>query len=95
MNLFSETFKMNEQNPQQLTSDSKAAAPAKRTLFTVTNRGILNLIASMMRTSDNNEIMKSQYFLFSGIFSHHILTKNFGAALSHPHVNFKGSTSLV
>lgn len=79
---------MNEQNPQQLTSDSKAAAPAKRTLFTVTNRGILNLIASMMRTSDNHEIMKSLYFLFSGIFSH--THKNFWRCLVAPLCQLQG-----
>lgn len=59
MNLFNETFKTNEQE-HQLTSDSKAAAPAKRILLN--NRGIMNLIAYIMRTSIYHEIMRSLYF---------------------------------
>ena len=57
----------NDEQEHQLTSDSKAAAPAK----SVNNREVLNLIAYIMRTSIYHEIMRSLYFLFSGICASH------------------------
>lgn len=88
----------NDEQEHQLTSDSKAAAPAKRILFTVNNRGVLNLIAYIMRTSIYHEIMRS-LCIFCFLGSVHlitfVLTKVFGAALSHLHVNFMGSINLV